>query len=445
MNRIFLKVIPIAFAISSFFGKPPIANFQWLNISASTGQVYVGESFTVTISTDTAATFSVSATNATVGGYEPWADASSSKSVTITPINVGPVTVTASGPVSNEDGSGDTNLSKSVTVNAVNRPTSNPGTNTGGSSNNQTNNNQTTEEPKDEKKDVTLKSLSVSEGTMEPGFDPSVDTYIVKLTSDKTSVEVKAEATDATVTVEGTGKHTLKEGENNITVTTKADDGGSKAYTIRFQVEKKPSVYLPLGDSKDKYGILTLDNAKKLDGFEEIKIKVNNQEVQAIRNNKLKVTLLYMTNSKNERGYYIYDEKSGKLTSVYIPIAVAGKNLAIVTIPEDMKEMEGFTFTKVKVEDTEVEGWTFKDSKFKNYVLVYLMDENGEMKLFQYEKSSNTIQPYSNAAPITMSEYEKLAKSDALKPVLMGVSGVLSIAVIGSIVALFAMKKKLKK
>ncbi|MDH6367886.1 MULTISPECIES: cadherin-like beta sandwich domain-containing protein [unclassified Breznakia] len=478
LNKILIALIV---SMSSLFGtgtnEKPISsnkiNTINRNVSVSgTSSITVGQSTTVSFTVPgnpLSWAYDVSASGAGASGslsITGFQGDNRTAALTVTGNSVGTIIISGTGQyLVDESANGVRNISIYKTINVVAAPTpSNPGSNTGGSNNNtnnninnntnnntnnQTNNgqdNQNSDDPEEEnkdKKDVTLKSLTISEGTLEPGFDPNVDTYIVKLTSDKSNVEIKAEPKDSSVTVEGAGKHTLKEGENNITLTTKADDGGSKTYTIRFQVEKKPSVYLTLGDSKDKYGVLTLESAKKLDGFEEVKLKVKGQEVQGLRNNKMKVTLLYMMNEKNVRNYYIYDETAGKLTSIYIPFAVAGKNYAIVTVPEDMKDMKGFTFNKVKVEDTELDGWVFNDSKFKNYVLVYLMDENGEMKLFQYEKSSNTIQPYSNAAPVTMSEYEDLTKSDALKPVLMGVSGVLALAVIGSVIALFTMKKRI--
>jgi hypothetical protein len=149
-----------------------------------------------------------------------------------------------------------------------------------------------------------------------------------------------------------------------------------------------------------------------------------------------------MVDENGDRNYYIYDEKTKEITSIYIPTALFGKNYAIITIPEEIQIMEGYKFGKVTLSETELEGWTFENTKFKNYKLVYLMDENDVAKLYQYEEESQTLQPFSGAAPITQEEYESL-KSDAdMKNILLYSTIALGIATAGLLVTLLLMKKK---
>ncbi|MDR0731393.1 MAG: leucine-rich repeat protein [Treponema sp.] len=80
--------------------------------------------------------------------------------------------------------------------------------------------------------DVNLKTLSVSEGVLDPAFDPKVTRYAIELGSHIDSLVVEAAAANELANVEGTGEKTLQVGKNTVLVTVSAEDGAAKTYTL---------------------------------------------------------------------------------------------------------------------------------------------------------------------------------------------------------------------
>ncbi|MCB6603843.1 hypothetical protein LI129_23865, partial [Erysipelatoclostridium ramosum] len=72
------------------------------------------------------------------------------------------------------------------------------------------------------------------------------------------------------------------------------------------------------------------------------------------------------------------------------PMALLGNNVFIVDVPKNLQTREGMTFTTVKIDKYELNGWTFKDAAFENYALLYVMDEKGNMVYYQYEATEKT-------------------------------------------------------
>lgn len=291
---------------------------------------------------------------------------------------------------------------------------------------------------------LSLSSLSVSEGTLSPTFSASVSEYKVSLPRGKKVITVKATINGTGANVSGVGEHKLKAGNNTIEVTVKEMDGdGSKTYTIHVYVEEDPTIFLD-GAGKKKMGILSLSGAPVLEGFEDYTLKIKGKEVKARKNPLTGIVVLYMEDGTDSENYYIYDEKKKAITSIYIPVALLGKNYAIITIPESKKIMAGLTFKSIEIDKIKMDGWVFEDKTFSNYVLVYLMDEKGEKHLYQYEKSENVLQLYSGAAAATQKQYDQTVKGlstyRTISFILIPVSVVL--AFISLFLAVMRMKKR---
>lgn len=81
--------------------------------------------------------------------------------------------------------------------------------------------------------DSSLKSFSISTGTMTPEFSPEVTAYTVQVTGDveKINVTCSTSAADAKV-VEAGGFKDLQEGSNSAHITVQAADGSQTTYTI---------------------------------------------------------------------------------------------------------------------------------------------------------------------------------------------------------------------
>ena len=77
-----------------------------------------------------------------------------------------------------------------------------------------------------------LKSLSVSGYSLTPTFSMYETSYSLIVPNNVSSITVSAQAASSTTTVSGTGTKNLNEGTNAITVTTKAQNGSTRTYTI---------------------------------------------------------------------------------------------------------------------------------------------------------------------------------------------------------------------
>ena len=82
--------------------------------------------------------------------------------------------------------------------------------------------------------DVSLETLTVSEGDLTPAFDPQVTSYTVQVGGHIGAVTVAAEARNEDAEVNGAGEKTLQVGKNTVTLTVSVENGGSKTYTIEI-------------------------------------------------------------------------------------------------------------------------------------------------------------------------------------------------------------------
>ena len=265
-------------------------------------------------------------------------------------------------------------FSSSLTVKVVAK-TNNTSSNSSSSSSSSSSSNEstTTQEPEVKKSsEKNLSSLSVSEGTLSPKFSAGTTTYKVDLTSETESLTISAKAKDSKASVSGTGEKELKIGENNFTVTVKAEDGSKKTYTISVYVTEKPTQFVKLGDQN--LGIL--NDISKTDvpkGFEKSTIKIDNKDVTALQNKDMGLTLLYLQNEDDSTGFYIYDVDNNKVLSKYQTVAVNGKTYVLMDAPDNLEAIQDLKTVTIKIGDVELNGWKFEDEALSHYTLVYLM------------------------------------------------------------------------
>ena len=286
-------------------------------------------------------------------------------------------------------------FSSSLTVKVVAK-TNNTSSNSSSSSSSSSSSNEstTTQEPEVKKSsEKNLSSLSVSEGTLSPKFSAGTTTYKVDLTSETESLTISAKAKNSKASVSGTGEKELKIGENNFTVTVKAEDGSKKTYTISVYVTEKPTQFVKLGDQN--LGILNdLSKTDVPKGFEKSTIKIDNKDVTALQNKDMGLTLLYLQNEDDSTGFYIYDVDNNKVLSKYQTVAVNGKTYVLMDAPDNLEAIQYLKTVTIKIGDVELNGWKFEDEALSHYTLVYLMNEAGETQLYTYEDTEGTLQKY---------------------------------------------------
>lgn len=394
LYKIFIANIIVLVMLAGFQLPVFAASFS---VGRSTSSVAPGGKFTVTVSCPSGAgRFSVSASNGRVSSGSLWVDNGSS-SVTVTAGSSGTVTVTVS--ASDVTANDETVISGSRSV-SVSIASSNSNSNSNHNQNNNTNNNQNSNNANNTQKPVedtrskvnTLSSLTVSSGSLNPQFNANTTSYEVNVAGDVSSITINAKAQDAKATVSGTGQKNLEVGSNTFQIVCRAEDGGTKTYTVNVNVDEEPLVYTKYDDKK----IGVVRNLKDLavpNSFEQTTVKIDGQEVTAYHSNNMNKTIIYMVDEKGEKNFYLYDEKEG-ITSVFIPTTILGRNVYIIDVKKDDLDLEDMKFKDITIDNNTLKGWVFEDKDYAHYSLIMVMNEKGEKVIYQYEDTENTLQLY---------------------------------------------------
>ena len=441
----FVKLAAVFIVAAGILNLSGFIHAASLSVTASASTIYVGDSVTFTVSASGGAG-NISVSGAANGTY--WLE-NSSQSFTVTASAEGTLTVSASGTLGDFNTEKDVPVSGSASVQVVTRPKETP--------KNETPQKQETQKPEEKKQEekklssnANLASLSISQGTLSPKFTASKTQYTVNLNGDVSSIKVNATAADSKAMVYGTGTKSLKPGKNTISVSVAAEDGSTKEYTITVNVDETPLVYVSYNGAKLGF-VRSLDGVDKpAKSFEAVKIKVDGKEVKAWKSNLLKKTVVYLQDDKTkEKNYYIYNTDTNTVETMLRPMALLGNNVFVVDVPKNLQTREGMNFTTVKIDNYELNGWTFKDTAVENYALIYVMDEKGNMVYYQYEATEKTLQLYSGAATIPQSAYDQYRKDvDASlkkhKWVIYGLAGGCVVLAGLSAVIFFRRKKTVK-
>ncbi len=297
----------------------------------------------------------------------------------------GTFTVTAVGEnISNanyEPNDKPVSASKSVTVKAPGSTSSNAASTT------------TPTAPKEDtrSKENALSSLSVNNGSLSPKFSANTTKYSVNLDGNQTKITIDAKAKDSKAKVSGTGEKDLKVGKNTFVVKCVAENGSTRNYTIEVNVDEKPVVFSDYNDQK--LGVVrNLEGVDAPAGFEKATTTLSKQKVDAWTNEKMKLTVCYLTDENNKKAFYVVEE--GKIQYEFKTAEIDGRHFIIIPIGDKLQQRDGFQYQKVKVRELELDGWIYNDKAMKNYVQVYLMNENGEKNIYDYEITENQLQLY---------------------------------------------------
>ncbi len=236
-----------------------------------------------------------------------------------------------------------------------------------------------------------LKTLEISTGTLTPAFNKDITTYKVSLTSDIQSVQISAKANNSLAKIEGTGHYDLTIGNQTKKVVCIAENGDIKVYTITFDVQEKPTAFITFNNQKLGIIVDTKD-AKIPQDFVEGTLDLQGNKIKSWTHKTSRIQIVYLSNEKGDKNFYIC--KNNKIVSLYDSITINNKVYTLTSIPEELLEKRGFTFSKITINDRSLDGWTFNDETFKDYSLLYLINEKGQTNTYIYEHTEGTIQKY---------------------------------------------------
>lgn len=281
------------------------------SLSVSNSEVYVGDSFTVSlrvsqvaawnvhlVSSGPVATCLINQADATLDAL----DTNKTFTTTCKATGEGVISLSLSGDVTSASDGNAVMVSDSKSVTVRKRPTNPSGENNNGgntgknNSNNSTTNNRATtnnntsnnNNPEEKSGNTELKELTVEGYTLNKIDDNS---FTLTVPFNITNVNIKATAVDENAKVEGSGNKTLNTGENNFEIIVTAPNGTSRKISVKIT-------------RKDSYTIDDLENTLKNDKLDVIDITIDKNTIitksnlEKIKNSKKKVNFNYYDEAK---------------------------------------------------------------------------------------------------------------------------------------------------
>lgn len=260
--------------------------------------------------------------------------------------------------------------------------------------------------------DNKLSSITLSEGTLSPIFDPGTTSYKVELPSTAATVRIDAKANDSKASVTGTGEKTLNAGDNVIELICTAENGSANTYTVNVYVDETPFVYTTYGE--DRLGVVRNQTNIGIPAtYEEVTVDLEEQEVLAYHSGQSGLTIVYLVDETGEKNFYIFEEEKG-ITSVFRPVSLLGRNLILYDLTDEEQIREYMTMQELTIDGISVKGWVYDVDGYEDYALIPVMNEFGEKVIYQYEKTENTLQLYKEFVEPLTEEPEERTKIDIL-------------------------------
>ena len=250
----------ILFTILLMMGQSVLAVNASFSVSKSSINITKGESSTFNITaSNCAGQFTVSSSNtnvATVNSSSLWLD-NGSGTITVKALNAGTTTISITANDVSDTDANDVKLQpKTITINVADN-SSNSSSQNNSSSNNQSNgttqsNTRTNASSSTASKstEARLKNMGIKEKAYDfTGFKRDRKEYSIEVPNKITSLTVYATPVDSKSKVAGTGKVTLKEGDNTVAVTVTAEAGNTETYTLK--IKRKTAAEEASGDSDE--------------------------------------------------------------------------------------------------------------------------------------------------------------------------------------------------
>ena len=297
MKKIFYSIIIIAISICLVGLFAPKSLASSASISASSTKVEKGQTVTLKANVSNASSWAldISSTGGALKKNDARAGTTDSGNNENKTINLGSFSADAEGTYkislsgyvvesSENDTFSRRNVSDEVTI--VVASSTNASTQNNSSSNNQSNgttqNNTRTNASNstataNKSTEARLKNMGIKEKAYDfTGFKRDRKEYSIEVPNKITSLTVYATPVDSKAKVAGTGKVTLKEGDNTVTVTVTAEAGNTETYTLK--IKRKTAAEEASGDSDETltdnvsgaFGLssLDIDDVNLIPGFD---------------------------------------------------------------------------------------------------------------------------------------------------------------------------------
>lgn len=232
-----------------------------------------------------------------------------------------------------------------------------------------------------------LKSLTVSGYDLTPKFDKGTLTYSLELENDVREIKVSAKANDSKADVDGTGKHSLSEGENKITIRVTAENGNVRNYVINALVKELNPINVTV-DGKDYTVLRKAEGLEIPSTFTSTTTTIEGEEVPAFESSITGYLLVALKDENGDISFFIYDDETYTL---YEERIFTGITLYIVE-PDQTNIPDGYQLTDMSISGVPTKAYKSEDS---TYPLLYGINvQTGKANWYTYDENEMTLQRF---------------------------------------------------
>ena len=246
------------------------------------------------------------------------------------------------------------------------------------------------EKPSEPKKsgNADLKALSLVGFEMVEEFSPDRTEYTAYAPDGITKAEVdfKTDSSKAKASLSG---EDLQEGWNEVKILVTAENGDKKTYIIRIYCQEKPTEFFSWRGQS--LGVVKNVDLITLEGYEAGEDLI----FRPAEGDGPPVRYLIDPESGNT-GFYLFDEKGGKVLAPFRPIRIGEKTC----YPVDAAETEPpgdpslFALERTDWEETGFDAWHYTDPALADFTVWALADKDGTVSFYRYDAIEGTWQRY---------------------------------------------------
>lgn len=188
------------------------------------------------------------------------------------------------------------------------------------------------------------------------------------------------------------------------------------------------AVEVKIGE-ETKYLWPELLKVKLPEGFEKSKGVYGEDEIEVAssKDENTDIVLAYITDKNGEKGsFYIFDEEKQEF---YPRVNLNAKSSYTILRLNDAQEIpQGYVEAEFEIDGNKVEAWMLESGKSEDFVLLYVMNEEGEKGFYTYDKEEGTMQRFTDRVvevevliePEPMGVFEKIFGDPLLASIFGG-------------------------
>lgn len=268
--------------------------------------------------------------------------------------------------------------------------------------------------------DNSLKSLTISPGTLSPAFTGKTTKYSATVGNEVTSIAVTATPANEKAVVESvTGNSNLAVGSNTVKVVVKAENGVTATYTILVTRQGADGAEEPQDpdqegpdheDGENTVNVTVNGISYRSSGafaaeeipvdFSETEVNYHGQECKGVRFDKGSVVMLYLVpetaeEEEKQGSFFVFDEVRDTLYP-FVKLNHGEKYMIALLAPVDFVMPENFIQTEIKIDGentvTAFQKVEEESEIVSDFYFIYGVNQDGTESWYRYDDLEGTYQ-----------------------------------------------------